>query len=263
VSTQADFAGGQGAATVPSVHDNHEKNGSSGSQRGIFDNMSNISAALGKIEMDHIAPGSLDPITDRNAALGTLGPYLHQRSQLGRVLWAYRQHFKPGRGWVAAATVIADPMGREVRTVFRIVEDYERAMGLPPMVFEAMVEQKLDPAEGKNAPVVEKLLQMPKPETRSEAVAAVTAAVREHVAQKKEKRKASAKVTRREGEEHFAKRIVKEFEDRYRSVSPQQRDSEVRSVLERVASALQADIHELRPHSLPGPLPKTATAEAA
>jgi hypothetical protein len=154
-------------------------------------------------------------------------------------------------------------MSREVRTAFRIVEDYERAMGLPPMMFEAMVEQNLDPAETRNAHVVEKLLQMPRPETRGEADAAVTAAVGEHVAQKKEKRKVSAKVAHREGEEQFAERIVKEFEPRYRSVSPKKRDPEVRVVLERVVSALHADIHESRPYSRSTGEPKPAIAEAA
>jgi hypothetical protein len=70
-------------------------------------------------------------------------------------------------------------------------------------------------------------------------------------------------VARREGEEHFAERIVKEFEERYRSVSPKERDPDVRVVLERVVSALHADIHESRPYSRSTGEPKPAITEAA
>ncbi|HUZ95500.1 MAG TPA: hypothetical protein VMU57_11355 [Edaphobacter sp.] len=63
------------------------------------------------------------------------------------------------------------------RTVFRIIEDYERATQLPPIILEAMLEKQIEPAAAKNIDVVETLLQMPKPATREDAHTAVSVAL--------------------------------------------------------------------------------------
>jgi hypothetical protein len=166
-------------------------------------------------------------------------------------------HFKPGRGWVAAAKIIAAAMDCDERTVFRIIEDYERASQLPPIILEAMLEQQIEPAAAKNIDVIETLRQIPEPKTSEEASAVVAKAFKSRVVQKT--KKASAKPDL----EAFAERIVKQFEDRYRSATPQQRDAEVQYILELLVNTLRAPIRELRQFGRPTLVPKPPKQGAA
>lgn len=75
------------------------------------------------------------------------------------------------------------------------------------------MQQNIDPAAGKHAELVENLLQMPAPETREEASATVAGAVKAHVVQKKRKELPKPKEMDLEA---FAKKVVKQFQDRYR-----------------------------------------------
>lgn len=120
-----------------------------------------------------------------------------------------------------------------------------------------MLEQKIDPAAGKNNPIVESLLQMPKPVTASEAKTAVTVAAREHIVRKKAAKKSS------ESAEMFAGRILKQFENRYRTVGPQTRDAEVRYVLGMVIRNLGVSLDELRRDDSSAPMSPAAEKAAA
>ncbi len=222
-----------------------------------FDKMSNLSTELQRVEKTYIPTESAKLAQTRNSVVGGLQAFGNSRFQLGRVLRQYKMHFKSGHGWVAAAKLIAAAMDREERTVFRIIEDYERASQLPAILLEAMLEQQIEPAAAKNIDVVEALLRIPEPKTSEKASAVVREAFKTHVLQKT--KKASAKPDL----EAFANRIVKQFEDRYRSAAPQQRDAEVQYILELLINSLRAPIRELRQFGRPTLVPKPPKQGAA
>ena len=143
------------------------------------------------------------------------------------------------------------------RTVFRIIEDYERATQLPPIILEAMLEQQIESAAAKNIDVVETLLKMPEPKTSEKASTVVREAFKTHVLKK------TKKVSPKPDLEAFAERIVKQFENRYRSTTPPERDAEVQYVLELVVNTLRAPIRELRQFGRPALVPKPAKRGAA
>jgi hypothetical protein len=228
------------------------------------DNLSDFSAELKKIEETYIKDASVELAQARNSVVGAISGLKQSRMNLGRVLRTYKGHFKAERAWTAAMKVIAGALQCDERTVYRIIEDYERASRLPEITLEVMVQQKIDPAAAKNAAVVEKLLEMPKPTTRKEAGDAVIAVVKEHHARKRLLRtKQTASKSAAMDVEAFAERIVRQFEDRYRSMAPEQRDAEVRYVLEKVANTLRANVSELRQFSRPALVPKPVQRKAA
>jgi hypothetical protein len=193
----------------------------------------------------------------REGLIGALSTYRHSRYDLGRALRLYKQHFRAEHAWIEAAKVIAAAIDRDEKTVFRIIEDYERADRLPAIILEAMLNQNIDPAAAKHARVVENLLLAPEPKTGEEASAVVAKTFKTHLLQKK--KEASAKP----GLEAFAQRIVKQFEDRYRSAAPEQRDAEVQYILELLVNTLRAPIRELRQFGRPTLVPKPPKQGAA
>jgi hypothetical protein len=229
---------------------------------GKLDKLSNLSVELQRVEGIFIHSQSAELTQARNSVVGALQTFKNNRLNLGRVLRVYKRNFKAEGSWMAAVKVIADAIERDERTVFRIIEDFERASQLAPIVLEAMQEQKIDPAAKKNAGVVENLLQMPKPETREDADTAVSVAVRAHVAEKKKRKKAATKPAKM-GFEEFAVGIVRQFEDRYRSRTPQETDAEIQFVLELVVCTLRANIRELGQYDQPALVPKPAIKNAA
>ncbi len=228
------------------------------------DNLSDLSAKLKQVEETYIKIVSAELAQARNSVVGSLPGFKMNRMNFGRILRAYKVHHKAERGWTAALKVIADALQCDERTVYRIIEDYERASQLPEIILAVMAEQKIDPAAAKNAPVIEKLLEMPKPTTRVEAADAVAAVVKDHHARKglrRTRQTASKFVTI--SLEAFAERIVRQFEERYRSIVPEERDAEVRYVLEKVANTLGVNVTELRQSNRPARVPKPVQAEAA
>lgn len=222
-----------------------------------FDKLSKLSTELQLVEKTYIHTESRELAKTRNSVVGGLQAFGNSRFQLGRVLRQYKMLFKSGRGWVAAAKLIATAMDREERTVYRIIEDFERASQLPPIVLEAMLEQQIEPAAAKNISVVETLLNMPEPKTSEKASAVVREAFKKQVLQKA--KTASVKPTL----EAFAERIVKQFEDRYRSTPPEQRDAEVQYILELLVNTMRAPIRELRQFGRPTLVPKPPKQGAA
>ncbi len=222
-----------------------------------FDKLSNLSKELQRIEKTYIHTESAELAKTRNSVVGGLQKFGNSRFQLGRVLRQYKMHFKSEHGWVAAAKLIAAAMDREERTVFRMLEDYERASQLSPIILEAMREQQIEPAAAKNSDLVETLLKMPEPKTSEKASAVVREAFNKQVVQKAKKASVKADL------EAFSERIVKQFEDRYRSATPQQRDAEVLYILELLVNRLRAPIRELRQFGRPTLVPKPKKQGAA
>ncbi|HVC91826.1 MAG TPA: hypothetical protein VND66_14525 [Acidobacteriaceae bacterium] len=155
-----------------------------------------------------------------------------------------------------AAKVIAAAIDRDEKTVFRIIEDYEPASQLSPITLEAVLEQNIDPAAAKHARVVENLLRIPSRRSKK-ASAVVAGAFKTHMLQKI--KKASVKPDL----EAFAERIVKQFEDRYRAAAPQQRDAEIKYILEPLVNTLRTPIRELRQFGRPTLVPKPPKQGAA
>jgi hypothetical protein len=226
-----------------------------------LDKLSNLTRRLETIERNHAnaAGGSL--VQARSAVVNLVSKYCDSRFHLGRVLRNYKMHFKAQRGWIAAAEAIAEAINRDERTVYRIIEDYERASRLPSIVLKAMEAQKIDPAAPKNAGMIQKLAQMPEPATRKKAELVVAQVRREDAVEKKAVR--AAKLHDNEDIETFAARMLRYFEGRFGTVSPQQRDYELRFVLELIVNSLRADIRELRQFGRPTLVPKPASREVA
>jgi hypothetical protein len=227
-----------------------------------FDKLSNLKAELKNVERFYFRLKTIGLAQARNSLVENLPAYIKSRFDLGKLLLKYKRLFKEERGWIAAAEVIAGAIDRDLRTVLRIVDDYERAVQLPPIVLDAMRGQHLDPAAAKNIPILENLVQMPNPETREAAAEAVAKAVQKHEAQKKEKRKAATKPSEM-GLEVFAETVVKLFKERFQSASPSEKSTVVQFVLELVVNTLQVPLQELRQYGRPTLVPKPVMKNAA
>lgn len=225
-----------------------------------FDNLSDLREQLCKLESASRGADRGGLKQAREDLIAAVGSYTCQRYHLGRTLLQYKVVLKAEHVWTAAAKAIGAAIGRDERTIYRIVDDFERAVRLPDSTIQAMLDQKIDPAERRNARGVEHLIQMPEPATREEAAAAVASAF--------EKRPALRGGGARVGSvnralDAFADQIVKQFEQRYRSVAPERRNMEVRYVLERIVNTLRSPISDLRQFSRPALVPKPVEREAA
>jgi hypothetical protein len=228
-----------------------------------FDNLSNLGRDLKRVEETYIKMVSRELAQARNSVVGALPGFKISRMNFGRLLRAYREHFKADHGWMEASKIIAGALECDERTVYRIIEDYERASQLPSITLAAMAEQSIDPAAAKNAGVVEDLLRMPEPETREEAVTIVATAHQGHILRKKQQARKVATKPAEMSLEEFAAGIVKQFEDRYQLGSQHQRDAEVQYILELVVSMLGSHTRKLGQYDRPALVPKPALKAAA
>jgi hypothetical protein len=231
-------------------------------ESGGFDKMSNLEAALKKVEKIHIGDESTELIQTRSSILKIADTYGRSRFALGMLLRQYKQFFKLEHGWVATARVISDALNVDERTIYRIVENYERVSNLPHIIIDEMQKQHIDPAASKNIQIVDDLQRMPEPKTHKEAEAAVKIAFSNHVAAKQAERHTATPPTQQNLEE-FATHIVKEFGDRYRPATTLKRDAEIRYVFELVVSILNVDIREIQRYSQPSSVPKPDTESGA
>jgi predicted RNase H-like nuclease (RuvC/YqgF family) len=211
----------------------------------ISGNLPDFPTRLLRIENTYIKEISVELAHARGAVASALPSFRSSRMNFGRILRAYKVHYKAARGWTAALQVIAEGLGCDERTVDRLIKDYERASQLPPITVEAMEAQKIDPAAHRNAPVVEKLVQMSPPASREEAVEAVKVAYQKHQ-EKKRARTPAATTSASVSVEEFSRRVVKLFRERYRKMELKLRDAEVRYVLGQVVAELGIDDSELQ-----------------
>ncbi len=213
-----------------------------------FDNLSNLAITLLHIERE--CADSMDGASINTTALqqarssvATLAAaYKQNRYNFGRALRHYQQHFKKQRGWIAAADVIAKAIGREVRTIYRLIEGYESAEALSPLVLVEMQEQGIDPGAAKNSDIVRELQTIPQPTVREDVKAVVAQAKRKHAEQKREKRNSATRINCTL--EQFSEQIEKKFHTRYRDASKEQRLSEVRYIFGHVLDSLGIDLNE-------------------
>lgn len=153
-----------------------------------FDNLSEMQEGLKKIELAHSLGDQPGLQQARNGLIRPGLEYQRNRFEFGRALCHYAACLKAERAWMEASQVIADAVGVCQRTIFRMVQDYERAQGLAPAYATALAEQGIDPAARKNESIVRQLMQTPAPLTSGETRAQVKAAVEEHRARSTRRR---------------------------------------------------------------------------
>ena len=201
-----------------------------------------LRAKLPQIEQQHIGEMSAPLTNARNALLEVLPRYLNSRFNFRRVLYGYRAHFKADHGWMAAAEAIGEAIGRDTRTVRRMVAEYERTSGLHPAFAEALEDEHVDPAAPKNAGIVEQVLQMTPPACGEEAARTVAAVVREHRQRRKaRKAKTSGKEVPKANGQHDQQH------DDMRSVigqNPDASNGDVKQELEAFAAGLAGQIRQ-------------------
>lgn len=208
------------------------------------DNLSTLAHQLRELEDAHTAGMSVALSQTRNSLMAMIGDYTHTRYHLGRFLHVYKAFYKAERGWRAAAKVIAAALDRDERTVYRLIEDFERAAQVAPILLEAMEDQHIDPAAPKNADMIEDLVQSTPPASHEEAAEIVSSAIKAH-----DQRKATRQA-RRKAEPDFVHRVVSLFRARFARVPEEQAKEEMEKVLSRVAKELGV---ELAPRTLPLP----------
>lgn len=113
-----------------------------------------------------------------------------------------------------------------------------------------MKEEGLDPVRGENRHLVKTLTMAPKPANHEEARASLKVARANVVKMTPAVQDAPSEL------EEFATRIVRMFEARYRSYHGEDRDQQIRFVLERVVNVLGANVQELRICDRPDRVPK-------
>ena len=127
-----------------------------------------LSAELDLIASKLTVPQRNDEKRVRTDMLGALENYTSSRYEFGRALAAYKEVFQVERVWMKASNAIAKYIGRDQRTVFRILEDYERVAGAPKPVIAAMRKEGFDPAELKNARLLGQVVDMTPQESTPE-----------------------------------------------------------------------------------------------
>jgi hypothetical protein len=225
-----------------------------------LDKLSNLREQLIGVDLPCPDCNSNGLLHAREGVINTLRTYANGRFHLGRALRVYKGYFKADKRWVAAAKIIGAALDCDEKTIFRIIVDYELAARLPAIIIEAMLDQNIDPAAHKYADAVEELFEMTEPEIPEEAAAVVATAMKRR---SDRKRKKASSRTAKAGLEEFTDRIMKQFEERYRSVPPDQRDRELQYVLETIVNTLHSPIRELRQCSRPALVPKPVKQEVA
>lgn len=56
--------------------------------------------------------------------------YSDSRIELGRRLFNYRSFYKPHRIWTSVTKLLGEAIGRDSRTILRLVEEYEHSIGI-------------------------------------------------------------------------------------------------------------------------------------
>jgi hypothetical protein len=175
---------------------------------GGFDKLSNLKDDLEKLEKMHIGAESVELVQTRTSMLKIMDTYGRNRFSLGKLLHQYKQFYKIEHGWVAEARSIADALNLDQRTIYRMIESYERAANLPLIIIDEMQKEHIDPAANKNRQIIDNLRRMPEPKTHEEADAAVRVVFGNHVAAKQETRQTTTPSEQRSLEK-FTSHIVK------------------------------------------------------
>lgn len=202
--------------------------------RNQIDNLSTLARQLRELELAEMGDLRREVSHTRNALIAVLKDYAYTRYQFGRLLHAYKAFYKPEGRWLAAAKLIGAAIRRDERTIFRIVEDFERADQVAPILLHAMGEQQIDPSAPKNDDIIEDLKQAPPTASPRQAAKIVTKAVKAHA----ERKKAARESRKNEKLEDFVERIARFFLARYAGLPQEQSKAEMERILRLLAGRL-------------------------
>lgn len=111
--------------------------------RNQIDNLSNLARQLRELEFAEMGDIPTEVSHTRDALIALLKDYAYTQYQFGRLLNAYKAFYKPQGRWLAAAKLIGAAIRRDERTIFRFVEDFERADQLELILIEAPAERPI------------------------------------------------------------------------------------------------------------------------
>jgi hypothetical protein len=151
-------------------------------------NLPSLQDQLCKLELAYVDVQDGRDVDARQDVLDALANYGKSRFRLGEALATYKTFYSEGRGWMEAAKAIGQAMGRDERTVRRMIEDFQRASQCHPAVIVELESLGLDPAAKKNEPLLATILEMPSTYVAAEPKAAAAKAVEEVNTAKKLKR---------------------------------------------------------------------------
>jgi hypothetical protein len=132
----------------------------------VLDNLSSLCADLRSLEREHVECPEGQSFGDHASTLAAariqledcLKGFVFSRYELGKALHSYKQFYVNERAWMSVAALIAQAIGRDERTVRRIVADYEQVEALPEVCVKELQRQNLDPAAAKNRRIAKRLL---------------------------------------------------------------------------------------------------------
>ena len=149
-----------------------------------LDKLSTLSAWLIKVEREHLKCADGAEVDARQNLVDALGQFNSSRYRFGKALAIYKEFFMEAGGWMDTANLIGHAIGRDERTIRRIIIDYQRASEVPVEAIEELEARGFDPAAKKNAPVLANILEMPTAVVKSNPKEAVAHAVKTAKAEK-------------------------------------------------------------------------------
>jgi AraC-like DNA-binding protein len=230
-----------------------------------FDNLSKLTNELKEIEGREGGvkdPARADEV--REGLVAAMRGFVKSLYHFAEQLDCYHNLFKAKKTATTAMERIATERGCSSRTLYRLLKNFNSSKQLSLFVMDEMREQGLDPVLGKHQPLVETLTAAPEPANREEAKASLKAARAKVVKMAPAARNARTVRTAPTAEtaqtaqttdttqiadieiDEFATRIVRMFQERFGAYDGEDRDEQIRLVLERVVNVLHADVHELR-----------------
>lgn len=222
-----------------------------------LDKLSNLAVELEADERElgeAVAIGMKEAREEVVAALIAHGEIVYR---VVETLSRYRKFFKAKHTWLKILDRIAAARGCSTKTLRRLLSNYDKAQELEQVVIDEMLEQHIDPSLPRNRPVVEILGRDPRPKNRQEATAAVNSA-RANLITMTNPPKTDMEAGDPQSAEEFARRLARLVEPWYRGFSLEDRDVQLRYVLEKLVNRLRADIRELRIYSRPDQVRKPA-----
>ena len=199
---------------------------------GKLPNLSALGACLREIETEYIENDDGGVERARQALIGAIGEYHGKRFDLGRTIYMYKSYYAPERAWMAAVRAIAKAMDRDERTVRRILEDYQRASGVPASAITELKKRRLDPGAKKNEPVITKLREMPNDTIEADPEAAVDCALQSVKKPSQPVPESATDVSVGSGQEKLRLAIRSNIRRALRAVPTQRRLEELRLALE-------------------------------
>jgi hypothetical protein len=213
-----------------------------------FASLRDLDDALRRIESEHVEISREDRDCVRKARAAVIlaiEQTFLSRFNLGKALFAYKTFFKAKRGWMDAANIIAGGLHKCEKTVRNLITDYEElSAALPAEVIDAAELRGVDLARKKFKPAVRSVegkvtpIDVVSEEQASQILDDILAFKTADKTGKSSKHMPWIK--------DFADLIVTALEELLLDDSPEEREAEVRFVLEYLNNRLCTSILELR-----------------